>query len=173
MDAYAAVRERTLATPAPLDAIGLLLADDPKRLLAEAAESFGQGDLRAAAGTLDRLGLELDRASSDGACAWPPASCRGVGDAGHCGRTSTPLRQPLHCCRMTTEERAARGRWCRRASCLPPTCWLATEGCTCRAPKPITGIGAAASTTRRAAVAQPVLWERIPRMAVSYRPKEE
>jgi hypothetical protein len=67
VDAYAAVRERTLARPAPLDAIGLLLANDPKQLLAEAAESFGHGDLRAAAGTLDRLELELDRASSDGA----------------------------------------------------------------------------------------------------------
>jgi hypothetical protein len=67
VDAYAAVRERTLARPAPLDAIGLVLADNPRRLLAEAAESFGQGDLRAAAATLDRLQLELDRASSDGA----------------------------------------------------------------------------------------------------------
>ncbi len=67
VDAYAAVRERTLARPAPLDAIGLLLAEDPRRVLADAAESFGQGDLRAAASTLDRLELELDRASSDGA----------------------------------------------------------------------------------------------------------
>jgi len=65
--AYSAVRTRTLAPRAPLDAIGLLLADDPRRLLAEAAESFGQGDLRGAAGTLDRLALQLDQASSDGA----------------------------------------------------------------------------------------------------------
>jgi hypothetical protein len=67
VDAYAAVRDRTVARLAPLDAIGLLLAEDPRRVLAEAAESFGQGDLRGAASTLDRLELELDRASSDGA----------------------------------------------------------------------------------------------------------
>jgi hypothetical protein len=65
--AYPAVRDRTLASRAPLDAIGLFLAEDPRRLLAEVAESFGQGELRAAADTLDRLQLQLDRASSDGA----------------------------------------------------------------------------------------------------------
>ena len=67
VDAYAAVQKRTLAQRAPLEAVGLLLADDPGRLLAEAADDFGQGDLRAAAGALDRLELQLDRASSDGA----------------------------------------------------------------------------------------------------------
>jgi hypothetical protein len=42
------------------------------------------------------------------------------------------------------------------------------SGCTCRAPKLITGCGAAASTHRRAAVAQPVDWESMPSIAVSY-----
>jgi hypothetical protein len=67
VDAYAAVRERTLAQRAPLEAVGLLLADDPRHLLAEAADDFGKGDLRAAADALDRLELQLNRASSDGA----------------------------------------------------------------------------------------------------------
>ncbi|MBA3689419.1 MAG: hypothetical protein H0W81_11430 [Chloroflexi bacterium] len=67
VDAYAAVQERTLARQAPLEAIGLLLADDPRQLLAEAADDFAQGDLRAAAGALDRLELQLNGASSDGA----------------------------------------------------------------------------------------------------------
>ncbi|MEO8638941.1 MAG: hypothetical protein ABI458_03380 [Chloroflexota bacterium] len=67
VDAYAAIQERTLANRAPLEAVGLLLADDPRRLLAEAADDFGQGDLQAAVGALDRLELQLDRAPSDGA----------------------------------------------------------------------------------------------------------
>jgi hypothetical protein len=66
VDAYAAVQKRTLAPRAPLVAIGLFLADDPRQLLAEAADDFGQGDLRASAGALDRLELQLDRAPSDG-----------------------------------------------------------------------------------------------------------
>lgn len=66
VDAYATIQERTLAPRAPLDAIGLLLGDDPRQLLAEAADSFGQGDLRASVGALDRLELQLDRATSDG-----------------------------------------------------------------------------------------------------------
>jgi hypothetical protein len=37
----------------------------------------------------------------------------------------------------------------------------------------MTGIGAAASTMLRAAVAQPEPEARMPRMAVSYRPKAE
>jgi hypothetical protein len=61
------MRKRTLAGRAPLEAVGLLLADDPKQLLAEAADQFAQGDLRASAGALDRLGLQLERAPSDGA----------------------------------------------------------------------------------------------------------
>lgn len=67
LDAYAAIEERALATRAPLEAIGLLLTDDPRQLLAEAADSFGQGALREAAGKIDRLELQLDRAPSDGA----------------------------------------------------------------------------------------------------------
>ena len=39
-----------------------------------------------------------------------------------------------------------------------------------RAPKLMTGSGAAASTHARAAVAQPVDWASMPRKAVSYRP---
>ncbi len=39
-----------------------------------------------------------------------------------------------------------------------------------RAPKLMTGSGAAASTHSRAAVAQPVDWASIPRNAVSYSP---
>jgi hypothetical protein len=49
-----------------MEAIGLLLADTPTRSLAEAADSFGQGDLQAAAAALDRLEVQLNRASSDG-----------------------------------------------------------------------------------------------------------
>jgi hypothetical protein len=67
VDAYSAMRKRTLAGRAPLEAVGLFLADDPKQLLAEAADQFAQGDLRASAGALDRLELQLDRAPSDGA----------------------------------------------------------------------------------------------------------
>ena len=44
-------------------------------------------------------------------------------------------------------------------------------GWTCRAPKLMTGCGDAASTHSRAALAQPVDWASMPRMAVSYRPK--
>lgn len=67
VDAYAAVQTRTLAERAPLEAVGLFLADDPVKLLAQAADDFTQGDLRASAGVLDRLELQLDRAPSDGA----------------------------------------------------------------------------------------------------------
>ena len=44
------------------------------------------------------------------------------------------------------------------------------SGWTWRAPKPMTGSGAATSTHSRAAVAQPVDWASMPRMAVSYSP---
>jgi hypothetical protein len=67
VDAFVAIRERALARRGPLDAVGLFLAEDPRRVLAEAADSFGRGDLRAAAGALDRLELQLNRAPSDGA----------------------------------------------------------------------------------------------------------
>lgn len=66
VDAYLGLRGRAAAPRGPLDAAGLLLADDPGQLLADAADSFGRGDLKAAAATLDRLELQLDRAPSDG-----------------------------------------------------------------------------------------------------------
>jgi len=67
VDAYAAMQERVLAPRGPMEAVGLFGADAPTRSLAEAADSFGQGDLQAAAAALDRLELQLSRASSDGA----------------------------------------------------------------------------------------------------------
>jgi hypothetical protein len=67
VDAYVGMQERAEAPRGPLDAVGLFLAEDPGQLLADAAGSFGQGDLEVAAATLDRLELELNRASSDGA----------------------------------------------------------------------------------------------------------
>jgi len=66
-DAYVAMRARAGAQRGVLDAVGLFLTDEPKQLLADAADSFASGDLRAAAGALDRLELELNRAPSDGA----------------------------------------------------------------------------------------------------------
>jgi hypothetical protein len=67
VNAYAAIQERAFGIRAPLEAIGLLLADDPRQLLAESADSFGEGNLRAAAAAIDRLELQLNRAPSDGA----------------------------------------------------------------------------------------------------------
>ncbi len=67
VDAYVAVQKRAGAQRGVLDAVGLFLADDPGQLLADAAGSFAAGDLRAAAGSLDRLELELNRAPTDGA----------------------------------------------------------------------------------------------------------
>ena len=64
--AYGAMQERVLAPRSPMEAVGLFLTDAPTRSLAEAAGSFGQGDLQAAAAALDRLELQLNRASSDG-----------------------------------------------------------------------------------------------------------
>ena len=49
----------------------------------------------------------------------------------------------------------------------------ATDGCTVWAPTEMMGTFPAASTHRRATVAQPVEWARVPQMAVSYRPKVE
>lgn len=66
-DAYVALQLRVVAQRGVLDAVGLFLADDPKQLLADAGGSFAAGDLRAAAGAMDRLELELNRAPSDGA----------------------------------------------------------------------------------------------------------
>jgi hypothetical protein len=67
VDAYVAVQRRTVAQRGVLDAVGLFMADDPGHLLADAAGSFAAGDLRAAAGLLDRVELELNRAPIDGA----------------------------------------------------------------------------------------------------------
>jgi len=67
VDAYVEVQRRAAAQRGVLDAVGLFLTDDPKELLSDAAASFAGGDLRAAAGALDRLELELNRAPSDGA----------------------------------------------------------------------------------------------------------
>jgi hypothetical protein len=67
VDAYVAVERRAAVQGGVLDAVGLFLADDPKQLLADAADSFAAGDLRAAAGSLDRLELQLNRAPTDGA----------------------------------------------------------------------------------------------------------
>ncbi|MGZ6372904.1 MAG: hypothetical protein ACXWL8_05865 [Candidatus Limnocylindria bacterium] len=64
--AYISVKQRALAGRGLLDAVGLLFVEDPKHLLAAAADSFGTGDLGSAADALDRLELELDRAPSDG-----------------------------------------------------------------------------------------------------------
>jgi hypothetical protein len=64
--AYIGMKERALAGRGLLDAVGLLFAEDPRHLLAAAADSFGAGDLGSAAGALDRLELELGRAPSDG-----------------------------------------------------------------------------------------------------------
>jgi len=66
VDAYGAMQERVLAPRGPMEAVGLFLADAPTRSLAEAADSFGQGDLHAAVAALDRLDVQLNRASSDG-----------------------------------------------------------------------------------------------------------
>lgn len=67
VDAYVTLQKRATATRGFLDTAGLFLAEDPKQLLADAAGAFATGDLRAAAAKLDRLELELNRASSDGA----------------------------------------------------------------------------------------------------------
>ena len=66
VDAYAALRTRMLAPRGLLDAVGLFLANDPARLLAEAGDGFGKGDLHAAAAALDRLELQLNQAPTDG-----------------------------------------------------------------------------------------------------------
>ena len=67
VDAFAGMRARVTAPRDPLEAIGLFLAADPVALLAEAGDSFERGNLRAAADSLDRIELELNRAPSDGA----------------------------------------------------------------------------------------------------------
>ena len=67
VDAFLQVRTRAAAPRGPLDTVGLFLSDDPDALLAQASDSFGQGDLRAAADALDRLELALNRAPADGA----------------------------------------------------------------------------------------------------------
>jgi hypothetical protein len=67
VDAFTSLKDRAAAPRGPLDAVGLMLAPDPKALLAEAAGSFGAGDLRGMAEALDRLELTLNRAPADGA----------------------------------------------------------------------------------------------------------
>jgi len=66
VDPYIELERRAIAPHGPLDAIGLFAADDPLQLLAEAKSSFGQGDLRTAAETLDRVTLQLNRAPTNG-----------------------------------------------------------------------------------------------------------
>ena len=67
VDAFAGMQARASAPRNPLEVVGLLLAADPSALIAEAGDSFERGDLRAAAASLDRVELELNRAPSDGA----------------------------------------------------------------------------------------------------------
>ena len=66
VDPYIELQKRARVQHGPLDAIGMFAADDPRQLLAEARTSFGQGDLRTAAETLDRLELQLNRAPTNG-----------------------------------------------------------------------------------------------------------
>lgn len=49
-----------------LERIGLFAADDPRQLLAQAATSFNAGDLQAAAATLDRAQVQVNRAPTNG-----------------------------------------------------------------------------------------------------------
>jgi len=66
VDPYVELQKRATGQRGPLDAIGMFAADDPLQLLAAARNSFGQGDLRAAAETLDRVALQLNRAPTNG-----------------------------------------------------------------------------------------------------------
>ncbi len=67
VDAYLRLQQRAMAPRAPLEAIGLFAAADPRQLLGEAATSFSQGDLQAAVQALDRMAVQLDRAPTNGA----------------------------------------------------------------------------------------------------------
>ena len=66
VDAYLDVQARARASRGLLESIGLLAADDPRELLAEAASHFAQGDLQAAAETLDAAEVQLNRAPTNG-----------------------------------------------------------------------------------------------------------
>lgn len=66
VDPYVELQKRATGQRGPLDAIGMFGADDPLQLLAAARNSFGQGDLRAAAETLDRVAMQLNRAPTNG-----------------------------------------------------------------------------------------------------------
>lgn len=66
VDAFLAVRAHVDAPRGPLDAIGLLGAEDPGTLLGDASRSFTAGDLQAAADTLQEATLQLNRATADG-----------------------------------------------------------------------------------------------------------
>jgi hypothetical protein len=64
--AYLDVQARAAASRGLLESIGLLAADDPRELLAQAASHFAQGDLQAAAETLDAAEVQLNRAPTNG-----------------------------------------------------------------------------------------------------------
>jgi len=66
VDLFESVQARVTASRGPLEAIGLLGADDPRALLSEAALSYSAGDLRGAAETLEAAALLEGRATADG-----------------------------------------------------------------------------------------------------------
>ena len=63
---YLALLRRMGRSIGPLETIGLLGADDPRRVLAQAGASFAAGDLQAAATRLDHAQLLFDRAAANG-----------------------------------------------------------------------------------------------------------
>lgn len=65
-DAFLELQGRATAPRGPIETIGLFAADDPGQLIAEAAASFAQGDLGAAANALDRAEVQLNRALANG-----------------------------------------------------------------------------------------------------------
>lgn len=65
-DAYLDLQARAAAPEGVLETIGLFAADDPRLLLAQAAGHFAQGDLGAAAETLDAIEVQLNRAPTNG-----------------------------------------------------------------------------------------------------------
>nr|MDP9467762.1 hypothetical protein [Chloroflexota bacterium] len=67
VDAYLDVQVNAAAADGWLETIGLFAADDPGQLLAQAATQFAQGELLAAAGTLDAAEGQLNRAPTNGA----------------------------------------------------------------------------------------------------------
>ena len=68
VDAYRDASDRLAAWDRPLLArVGLVGGTDPSTVLAQAASSFAQGDLRGAADAIDRATATIDRAALDGA----------------------------------------------------------------------------------------------------------